>query len=243
MTGMAHLGVCLLVKRSSSCTNSVTRVTVLASADQKRVCIMPSEEVVMTRRSNPARTGAALIVMVATASLPGVGWAQAPVTSFDEVSTRLKVADNVKVTDTAGRKVQGYIRDLSPSGITVQTAESTGSGVSSVGEVVFPAAAVKTIELRQRDSLKNGTWIGFGIGAGLGLIGSLGACTDGCSGTTLLALPLLAGEFALIGMGIDALIKRDVLVYRASSSPPTARISIAPILLPTRQGVAVRVIF
>jgi hypothetical protein len=53
-----------------------------------------------------------------------------------------------------------------------------------------------------------------------------------------------AGIGAGAGVGIDALIPgKKVVVYRAASGAAAAQISVAPILTPKRQGVAVRVVF
>ena len=43
--------------------------------------------------------------------------AQEPVTSFDQLNTRLKVGDTVWITDAQGREVTGKIRALSPASL------------------------------------------------------------------------------------------------------------------------------
>jgi hypothetical protein len=181
------------------------------------------------------------VVLVASASLvtvPALAWAQVPVTSFDQVLTRVKVGDTVFVTDATGREVKGKVLDLSALSLALRSGSERQE---------FPAAQVKTLTWQKPDSLVNGALIGLAVGAGAG-IGILVYATqdpgDGSAGIAFAIVAGLGGVFAGIGTLIDAAIPaKTVLVYRAPSSPSAGRISIVPILTPRRQGVAVRVVF
>jgi len=171
---------------------------------------------------------------------PALAWAQAPVTSFDQVPTRVKIGDTVFVTDATGREVKGKVLDLSAASVAL----SSGSERQE-----FSAAQVRTLVWQQHDTLYNGLrkglFIGLGVGAALGVVG-VAATEQGVNKGLVWAATFLIGGGIGAGAGaaFDAMNPgKKVLVYRAPSAPSAARISIAPILTPRRQGVAVRVVF
>ena len=97
------------------------------------------------------------------------------------------------------------------------------------------------------DPTRNGFWIGFAAGAASGMWYLRGFCAEGCAPD-----PGAAGHFALIGglfgavgawigVGVDHLIKHEREVYPRVSS--RSRLSVAPLLAPTRRGVAVSLSF
>jgi hypothetical protein len=168
---------------------------------------------------------------------PALAWAQAPVPSFDQVLTRVKVGDTVFVTDATGREVKGKVVDLSASSLALRSGSERQE---------FPAAQVRARTWQKPDSLVNGLLIGLCVGAGVGFVMGWGIAEDDANEALVGTVFGLVGAGIGVGagVGIDALIPgKKILVYRAPSSPSAARISIAPILLPTRQGVAVRVVF
>ena len=67
-----------------------------------------------------------------------------------------------------------------------------------------------------------------------------GQCTDGFCWT---AIGIYTGIGALIGMGIDAGIHRKVLVYSAPSGTGAARVSVDPLIAPTRTGLRLTITF
>jgi hypothetical protein len=188
----------------------------------------------------PATALAAVIAL----AVPVFAMAQEPVKAFDQLNTRLKPGDTVWVTDAQGREVKGKLSALSNDALMLDAG----------GPKTFAARDVSIIRDRQRDSLKNGTLIGFGIGGGLAAawcIGAVGAeseypeedpgveCAEG--------FIVFGGLGTLLGLGIDAAIPGSLRVaYRApgtSSSPGHARLLIAPVITRRTTGLAVSVVF
>ncbi len=198
-----------------------------------------------------SRSVAAAALILGGLALPRAASAQAPSNSFGDLKNLLRPGDKVFVREIEGNQVTGRLTSLSP---TMLGLESGGSHVD------LPAARVGTIVRQRPDSLKNGLFIGLGVGLGTAGIlmaaGSAGPekcpamykayCTPAEWSTSgvLAALGFFGGVGAAAGIGIDALIPgRKVLVYSAPRAPAAARVSVAPILSPQRQGVAVRVQF
>ena len=104
---------------------------------------------------------------------------------------------------------------------------------------------VAAISQRRPDSLKNGALWGLGAGAASGFIisgvGSAAASIwEGPDarvpvGPVLAGTVLMAGMGTGIGMAVDALIKRDRVIYARSSAPVT--VGIAPFMASGRKGV------
>ena len=183
---------------------------------------------------------AAVVVMVTAIGMPGVAWAQAPVTSFDQLATRLRTGDTVMVTDKNGQVVKGKVVDLSASSLVLRTQGETRD---------VQAATVTAITWQRPHSLKKGALTGLVIGAAVAVVVialPAGDCTDceDVAGAKALLAAISIGAGAGIGCAVGAATPgKEVLVYRAPSSPSAGRISIAPILTPRRQGVAIRVSF
>jgi hypothetical protein len=166
--------------------------------------------------------------------LPALAAAQEPVTSFDQLNTRLKPGDKVWVTDAQGREIEGRIRSLSDAALTL------GGGDAPT----FTAADVRSIQDRRPDSLKNGLlWGGV-----IGLAALAGAAVAVCSGgdcewdaaRVVVGVPIYTAAGMGIGAAIDAAVpgkKRTVYLAGAASSGP--RLSLAPIVTPRARGVAV----
>ena len=168
---------------------------------------------------------------VALTLLPALALAQEPVPAFDRLNTRLKIGDQVVVTDTQGRRRAGSLVGLSPSSLTLDGKPGR----------TFPASDVRLIEERRPDSLKNGALIGLasGFAVGAGLAASI-CSQDGCEGAGIAAgVALYAGIGAAIGAGIDALIPgKKLVVYQAADGRTSARLMLAPVVTPHTTGVA-----
>jgi hypothetical protein len=179
---------------------------------------------------------AIILATAAALAAPAPAAAQAPVTSFDQLNTRLKPGDTIWVTDSQGREVKGRIDSLAPDSL----------GVDAGGFRTFSASEVSVIQLRQGDSLANGALIGLavgGVGTGLACLASADGLDEGWC---VLAALVYGGIGAGIGVGIDALIPGKKLVaYRAPgpAGPTEARLSIAPVITPRAKGVAVSFAF
>ena len=180
---------------------------------------------------------AAIAVLVV--GIPSGAIAQAPVSSFDQLATRLRVGDTVYVTDAAGREHKGTIGDLSASSLALLVEKTPRD---------FPKANVHTIQSQQPDSLANGALIGLAVGAALATAGLIyGEVTDPgytSAGAVVGTVAVLGGVGAGIGTLIDAGTPgKKVLVYRAPAASPAARVSVLPLVSPRRQGLAVSVRF
>ncbi len=154
------------------------------------------------------------------------GHAQA--VSFDQLGMLIRPGDTVSVTEASGARVSGTITGLSQSGMSLR-----------VGRAVrdLSAADVAVVRQRQQDSLANGAKWGLGVGAAVGLVGC-GSCHIG-PGLAMAAV--YGGIGAGIGVGIDALVKSDVVLYQRRDS--RVRITAAPQLAKSHQGVTVSIKF
>lgn len=184
---------------------------------------------------------AIVLATAAALSAPAPCAAQEPVKSFDQLNTRLKPGDTVWITDAQGREVEGRIQALAPGAITLEGGNANA----------FAAREVRIIRDRERDSLKNGTLIGLGVGGGLALTWCLAAvaaddpsispgveCFEGAV--------VFGGVGTLFGFAIDASSPGKMRVaYSApgSAGPSHARLSIAPVVTPRAKGVAVSFAF
>jgi hypothetical protein len=186
-----------------------------------------------------ARTLVAILVAVPFAS-PRVAAAQEPVKSFDQLNTRLKPGDTVWVTDAQGREIEGRIESLGPDAIKLDAG----------GARIFAAADVGLIRDGRRDSLKNGTLIGLGIGGGLAAAWCIAAATDDPAispGVECFEGAVVFGGLGtLFGLAIDAANPgKGRIAYRTPGSPgaASARLSIVPVVTPRAKGVAVSFAF
>jgi hypothetical protein len=150
--------------------------------------------------------------------------------SFAELQKQVNVGQSVTVTDAGGNKVAGRIVDLSPGSLTLLVDRQPRT---------FAETQVQRVQQRRFDSLANGTLIGAGVGAGVGLafviywlVVDPNECTGSPCWSDMLA-PTILGT--LTGLGIDAAIKANVTLYQSSTSPPSARFA-SPVLLVTRAG-------
>jgi hypothetical protein len=130
------------------------------------------------------------------------------VTTFSELPLRLDLGDTITVVDTDGARVRGRILDLTPGSIVVER-----------GRVPVTLASDRVRQIgRCCDSLKNGAIIGAVAWGGLAFMAGFTFAEGGHVGSDLLAGAIFGGLFgglgAGLGAGIDALIARDVLVYR-----------------------------
>ena len=127
----------------------------------------------------------AQLAVLSSLAVPSVALAQAPATSFDELTRWVRIGDRVTVTDVTGHKVTGNIAGLKPETLAL-----------AVGEALrdFAQADTATITRREPDTLSNGALIGASVGAGLFLLAlaSSGGC-DGCGGFVVLAAAFYGG--------------------------------------------------
>lgn len=145
-----------------------------------------------------------------------------PVTTFEDLALRIDLGDRAHIGLPGGGRFSGRVVDLTRDAIEIE---------SSSGRRRFAAAEVGRVEV-SGDSLRNGAVIGFVSGA---LFGGLAATGLGNvkAGEVVVTGLLFGGVGAGIGLGIDALIRGNRLVYRAA--PPRA--SLVPVITPRAVGL------
>ncbi len=178
-----------------------------------------------------------LAVGLVSALLPAAAWAQDAAVPFSQLSKWVRLGDTVYITDAGGRELAGKLIDLPDGSLRLET----GQGPRDI-----PRANVRSVAVREHDSLRNGALIGLvaGVLAGGALAASI-CSEDGCGGGGVVVGVALYGAMgAGIGAGIDALTPgRKVVIYRAQSGERAPTVSLSPVLTPRRQGLAVSVGF
>lgn len=172
-----------------------------------------------------------MVVLVVVSLIPGSAWAGSEVFySFRAMveEEALKEGKQIVITFEASERgapaeVKGKVVNLTDRAITVRLEElpwTTDLAFTRDGssyEIEIPEGRVRHIR-EGGDSLKNGALIGAAVGGvGMGALAA-GMCSDGgdCTGVAPAAL-FYAGIGALVGVGIDALIKNEDTVYIAPS--------------------------
>ena len=135
------------------------------------------------------------------------------------------------LTDHAGAEVRGRIATLSPSAIVLETRD---------GPRTWDEGDVRTIRQRRGDPLGNGALIGLGVGAGLGLAAGLVIVDEGNEvGWVVMPTLIYGGLGAAIGVGVDALVTRELVIFESKGGLPRTQLRITPLLTPRAQGVSV----
>jgi hypothetical protein len=156
-------------------------------------------------------------------------------TDADEIRQRVKEGQKIFLVDDQARELTGRIGELRADALVLLVGRDRTD---------VPYDRILRID-RPRDGLLDGTLIGFGTGAGLGLLAALAAANDdsgwGSPDPTHVALvaPLMLGGIgAGVGVGLDALIRREPNLYRRQGA---TRASLSPVLGRSRRGVAISV--
>jgi len=159
---------------------------------------------------------------------------------FDAVRQRVKEGQRVRVTDDQGREWQGRIDAFAPDSLVLLTKDRQRRDV--------PYAAILRID-RPHDTLDNGALIGLVAGAVVGLLavaaeentdcdpGVFFSCGDPTVGAYFVIPAIFGGIGAGIGVGIDALVRREPTLFRRGDS----RVMLEPSLGPGVRGVRLSV--
>jgi len=162
---------------------------------------------------------------------PRVG-AQGVARSFEQLQLLVRVGDAISVRESNGAETAGKIDRLSSSSLTL---------VTSGRQREFRETDVNTIRQRRGDSLANGALWGLASGVAAGGVFAAVFCGD-CSGGVLAVNALFVGGVgAGIGVGVDALITRRVVIFERPSG--AAALGVIPLLGQRRRGVALSVTF
>jgi hypothetical protein len=168
-------------------------------------------------------------------TVAAVASAQQPESSFDTLGGRLRIGQPIWVTDSTGREVHGRLERLTSEELVFRT----------TGLITLAPADVRLVRARDRDSIKNGTLIGLGIGAGLGTAWCIGAVADDSGeidagvecAEGLIVFPALG---AVIGLTVDALIPGSKrIVYRATPANDRGRVTLLPSVFGRFRGLRV----
>jgi len=148
--------------------------------------------------------GAVLLILLLGVSITE---AQDLTGSFEQLRTRVVAGDSVTVTDVMGREMRGTIAELSASSLVLLVGKT---------RTVFVEADVDTVS--RRDSRRNGTLWGLGVGGVLGvlldrsLVKEYGR-DDISAGSSASFITTAAGIGAGIGFAVDALMKDQQVIY------------------------------
>jgi len=166
------------------------------------------------------------LLVIATAPMVE---AQVLASSFNQLQVLVKPGDTVSVTDATGVEARGTIGALSPSSLEM---------VIAGNRRIFSENDVRTIRQRRGDSLKNGAWWGFGIMAGLVLLGAVTEPSDYDAGGAVLGVLASGGFGAAIGVGVDAMIRSNEVIYSRPAGVST-RLTLSPLVARGQKGALV----
>ncbi|HEU4890002.1 MAG TPA: hypothetical protein VFT47_00535 [Vicinamibacterales bacterium] len=170
----------------------------------------------------------AVVLVGLLGALPSAARAQPPAASFDDLRAILKNGQTIVVTDIAGQRIKGKLRDVSSSPPSLVLA----------GPAPRTFLASSIAEVRKTEGVLNGALIGAGIGAGLALWDYL---IDPSEPGNAAIFAVSMGLGTAIGAGIDALRDGGRVVYR--SGMPKRSVTFVPIAQRSRRGVQVAVRF
>ena len=156
-------------------------------------------------------------------------------TDTGEIRSRLKDGQKIVVIDDAGGKFEGRVAELKGDALTLRIGgERTDVRYDRIVRIDRP-----------HDGVGNGALIGFGVGAGLGLVSALAAAGDDSGwgspdsmDVATIGSLVLGGIGAAIGLGLDAATRRDPTLYRRQG---VSRVSLSPSLGRSRRGLAISV--
>jgi hypothetical protein len=196
------------------------------------------------KEKNMTRMVCGLIVILSGVSAvpafaqPPAGHSGGPVSSVDQLSTKVKRGDTIYVLDTNARETKGILVEASESSIRLL--------VEGQIREILAGDVQRVVRRGHGDTLRNGALIGAAAGAVLiggaaaDFCGDYGNSAAECLGPSAVLALMGAGVFAAIGTGIDALIPGRTVVYQAT---PQRTVRLAPILSGHQAGARLSVAF
>jgi hypothetical protein len=153
----------------------------------------------------------------------------------DGIRRRVKQGQKIVIVDDQGRELTGRIGELRADALVLLL----GGDRTHV-----PYDRILSID-RPHDGRSDGALKGLAVGAVVGLVAALAVAADDSgwfdfSDVAPVAVPVLGGIGAVIGLAVDGSIRHAPNVYRRQS---TTRISVSPVIGRTRQGVAISVLW
>jgi hypothetical protein len=140
--------------------------------------------------------------------------------SFEQLRVLVDPGARIVITDVNGRPTTGVLTALSPASLSLRV----NGALLDFGE-----ADVALVRQRRNDPLGNGALWGMGIGVGLVGAAALRCQCPEDSEFMLLGAALYAALGAGLGVGIDAMVKRDQVIYHRPAPEP-GRVRVTPIV-------------
>jgi hypothetical protein len=163
---------------------------------------------------------------------------QTVATSFEELRFKVKAGDTVYVTDDTGQSEQeARVLDLRGSILVLSINDARREVVEG---------NVARIRRRVPDSRKNGTLIGFLVGAAGSTTGAIamaspsGSCAGACVAVNVL---YGGGVGAVVGLGIDALVQGRQDIYAKARNQASGAVSVRPFFVPAAKGLNLSFVF
>lgn len=159
-----------------------------------------------------------VVAVVLSLSAAACGAARAPVATFAELADSVNHGDTVTVVDVDDARWRGRVTEMTPDRLVVRPR-------GSPGDIALTRERIRQVGIIG-DPINDGALAGLGIGAVTGLVLKLTAWNDTGSAVWLPSV-LLGGIGAGLGAITDAVIRREVVVFRAQ--PVTAGVAAGPI--------------
>lgn len=163
--------------------------------------------------------------------------AQEVASTLNQLAVLVKPGDSITLVDVNGRTMRGRVASLSDDLLRLQISD----GLLQLGE-----QEVATITQRRSDSLTNGALIGAASGAAyfaviMAIFSHYNDGGDVIVPTAITGGAMMVGLGAAAGAGIDALIARRQVIFRAKGG--AGRVQFAPLVGNGRRGATVTVRF
>jgi hypothetical protein len=165
-----------------------------------------------------AVVGALWLIASPASGQPAEGTRRGVASSFEQLQVFVGPGDRIKVTDVNGQSATGIVTALTPTSLSMRFDRAS----VDLGE-----ADVALVRQRRDDPLANGALRGMGFA--LAVFASAALYCQCPTGFLVLAGTSYAALGAGLGVGIDALVKGEQVIFQ----PPVARsdrISVTPIL-------------
>jgi hypothetical protein len=134
-------------------------------------------------------------------STTGLSWTQSGPASWQRLNT-LHPGEKIQLLERNSRKVSGRFLNVSEAAISVQ---------DQAGSQAIPRQDVRSVKLMKNKHRLRNTFIGAGLGAGVGAV-SGGAVNNGFINRAAFAA-IVAGAFSLPGAVVGALVPDPSMVY------------------------------
>ena len=169
----------------------------------------------------PLRLTALIVVLEMIGAAPAL--AQVRIATLDDLRREVAPGDLVSVVQTTGDAVTGRLQRFGDTDLDIQAETPPAAGQPRrLRDVTIPFSAVQSLE-RRRDSVRNGTLIGAGIGGGTVLVAFVWAVSvdrneiDEWGLSYLAAAGLYTGIGALAGWAIDSARSKPHIRFDAPS--------------------------